>query len=63
MKKIAFLAAVTLLLAACSGSKENKEEASQIDSTLVQELDETSEQVITKSEELNQKADSLLNSL
>lgn len=63
MKKFACLAVVTLLLAACSGSKENKEDVRPIDSTLVQELDETSEQVITKSEELNQKADSLLNSL
>jgi hypothetical protein len=65
MKKLMILCSCALLLSACGGggSSEGKSDSLQTVSPQMQEIHKSSGDVKTKSQELNQKADSLLNNI
>lgn len=64
MKKIFFILATTSLLAACSGGSGNSENTNDtIVSPELQEVAKTTDDLKQESQQINEKADSLLNQI
>ncbi len=64
MKKIFFILATAGLLAACSGGSGNSENANDtIVSPELQEVAKTTDDLKQESQQINEKADSLLNQI
>lgn len=64
MKKICLVIAGIVFLASCGGGKSGKtDETDTIVSPQMKEIQKSSDEVKTKSEDLNKKADSLLNNI
>jgi hypothetical protein len=63
MKKTLFFIACALVLASCGGSADKETKNDTIISPELQKIEQTSVENKNKSEELNKKADSILNNL
>lgn len=63
MRKLIIFFACASLLASCGGGGSSEKTNDTIVSPQLQEVHKTSDEIKTKSEDLNKKADSLLNNI
>lgn len=63
MKKALFIITCSLMLVSCGGSADKETATDTIVSPEMQNIEQSSSEIKTKSEDLNQKADSILNNL